>query len=257
MTDLSTLSVAAWVVLVVAAFVIGFSKTAIGGLVMVAAALFAAVLPARWSTGVALLLLIIGDLFAIRAYTRYADWRVLRGLAPWVLVGIAGGAVFLHYAGDVAVKRTIGAILLVLVLVSIVRKLRSTPGDELPPPSVPLEAATGVGSGFMSMVANAGSLIYLYLLRLRLPMLTFLGTGAWYFFVVNLVSGLTRVSVGTYVVATAIGIIPGSFVYAYAGRQLGTINSLKEIASPSVIGAFVLLGLLALVPVVYKRVRAQ
>jgi uncharacterized membrane protein YdjX (TVP38/TMEM64 family) len=77
------------------------------------------------------------------------------------------------------------------------------------------------------------------------------------FFVVNLVSGLTRVSVGTYVAATALGIIPGSFVYAYAGRQLGTINSLKEIASPNVIGAFVLLGLLALVPIVYKRFVAK
>ncbi len=85
-----------------------------------------------------------------------------------------------------------------------------------------------------------------YLLTLRLIPL-------FPFFMVNLVSGLTRVSVGIYVAATAIGIIPGSFVYAYAGRQLGTINSLKEIASPNVIGAFVLLGLLALVPVVYKR----
>jgi len=77
------------------------------------------------------------------------------------------------------------------------------------------------------------------------------------FFVVNLVSGLTRVNVGTYVAATALGIIPGSFVYAYAGRQLGTINSLKEIASPNVIGAFVLLGLLALVPIVYKKFVAK
>lgn len=85
-----------------------------------------------------------------------------------------------------------------------------------------------------------------YLLTLRLIPL-------FPFFIVNLVSGLTRVNVGTYMLATAIGIIPGSFVYAYAGRQLGTISSLKEIASPNVIGAFVLLGLLALVPVVYKR----
>ena len=73
------------------------------------------------------------------------------------------------------------------------------------------------------------------------------------FFVVNLVSGLTRVNVGTYVAATALGIIPGSFVYSYAGRQLGTINSLKDIASPGVIGAFVLLGILALVPSLYKK----
>jgi uncharacterized membrane protein YdjX (TVP38/TMEM64 family) len=89
-----------------------------------------------------------------------------------------------------------------------------------------------------------------YLLTLRLIPL-------FPFFVVNLVSGLTRVNVGTYVAATAIGIIPGSFVYAYAGRQLGTINSLKEIASPNVVGAFVLLGLLALVPGVYKKFFAK
>jgi len=85
-----------------------------------------------------------------------------------------------------------------------------------------------------------------YLLTLRLIPL-------FPFFVVNLVSGLTRVNVGTYVAATAIGIIPGSFVYAYAGRQLGTLSSLKEIASPNVIGAFVLLGLLALAPIVYRK----
>jgi uncharacterized membrane protein YdjX (TVP38/TMEM64 family) len=85
-----------------------------------------------------------------------------------------------------------------------------------------------------------------YLLTLRLiPIFPF--------FALNLVSGLTRMTVGSYVSATAIGIIPGSFVYAYAGRQLGTINSLQDIASPNVIGAFVLLGLLALAPIVYKR----
>lgn len=77
------------------------------------------------------------------------------------------------------------------------------------------------------------------------------------FFVVNLVSGLTRVNVGTYIAATALGIIPGSFVYAYAGRQLGSINSLNEIASPNVIMALVLLGLLALVPSFYGRLKRK
>jgi len=77
------------------------------------------------------------------------------------------------------------------------------------------------------------------------------------FFVVNLVSGLTRMNVSSYVAATALGIIPGSFVYAYAGRQLGTINSLKEIASPNVIAAFVLLGLLALAPTIYKKFKTK
>lgn len=85
-----------------------------------------------------------------------------------------------------------------------------------------------------------------YLLTLRL-------IPAFPFFLVNLVSGLTRVSIGTYVLATALGIIPGSFVFAYAGQALGTINSLKEIVSPNVLLAFTLLGLLALLPTIYKK----
>jgi len=87
-----------------------------------------------------------------------------------------------------------------------------------------------------------------YLMTLRL-------IPAFPFFLVNLVSGLTRVNLGTYVLATSIGIIPGSFVFAFAGRQLGTINSLSEIASPPVLLAFTLLGLLALMPVAYRKWR--
>ncbi|MEW6682881.1 MAG: TVP38/TMEM64 family protein [Nitrospirota bacterium] len=89
-----------------------------------------------------------------------------------------------------------------------------------------------------------------YLLTLRLIPL-------FPFFLVNLASGLTRIRLSTYVAATAIGILPGSVVYANAGRQLGAINSLQDIASPRVVGAFVLLGLLALVPVLYHRLRAR
>lgn len=89
-----------------------------------------------------------------------------------------------------------------------------------------------------------------YLLTLRLiPIFPF--------FLVNLFSGLTRVSVATYIAATAIGIIPGSFVYAYAGRQLGTLNSIAEIATPRVLLAFSLLGLLALVPVLYRKLSSK
>lgn len=73
------------------------------------------------------------------------------------------------------------------------------------------------------------------------------------FFLVNLLSGLTRVKVSTYVVATAVGIIPGSVVYTFAGRQLGTINSISELVSPRLLLAFSLLGLLMLIPVIYRR----
>jgi uncharacterized membrane protein YdjX (TVP38/TMEM64 family) len=89
-----------------------------------------------------------------------------------------------------------------------------------------------------------------YLLTLRLIPL-------FPFFLVNLVSGLTRMTVGTFMTATAIGIIPASFVFANAGRQLGSINALGEIASPRVLGSLALLGLLALVPIVYRKLNRQ
>jgi uncharacterized membrane protein YdjX (TVP38/TMEM64 family) len=106
------------------------------------------------------------------------------------------------------------------------------------------------GSKLGSIQEGFANNAFSYLMTLRLIPL-------FPFFLVNMVSGLTRVSVGTYVAATALGIIPGSFVYAYAGRQLGTINSLKEIASPNVLLAFTLLGILAMVPVLYKKFAAK
>lgn len=85
-----------------------------------------------------------------------------------------------------------------------------------------------------------------YLLTLRLIPL-------FPFFLVNIAAGLTHLPLGTYVLATAVGIVPASFVYANAGRQIGSIESVGDIASPRVVGAFILLGLLALLPVIYRR----
>jgi len=87
-----------------------------------------------------------------------------------------------------------------------------------------------------------------YLLTLRLIPL-------FPFFLVNLASGLTRIRLATYVAATSIGILPGSFVYSNAGKQLGVIESVQDIASIEVLGAFALLGLLSLVPVVYQKLK--
>ncbi len=89
-----------------------------------------------------------------------------------------------------------------------------------------------------------------YLLTLRL-------IPVFPFFLINLACGLTRIRLTTFMSATALGIIPGSFVYANTGKQLGTINSIQEIASPNVLAAFVLLGLLSLFPVIYKRIKGE
>jgi uncharacterized membrane protein YdjX (TVP38/TMEM64 family) len=73
------------------------------------------------------------------------------------------------------------------------------------------------------------------------------------FFLINLAAGLTRLPLRTFFIGTMLGIIPGGFVYVNAGASLATINSLKEVASPRVLGSFALLGLFALVPVVYNK----
>ena len=152
------------------------------------------------------------------------------------IMTLVGGFLFGSLMGTVFVNfgATIGATLAFLAARYVLRDwVEQKFGDRLGP----------IQEGFAK---NAFS----YLMTLRLIPL-------FPFFLVNLVSGLTRVNVGTYVVATSLGIIPGSFVFAYAGRQLGTINSLKEIASPNVLLAFTMLGLLALVPIVYNKFAAK
>jgi len=76
------------------------------------------------------------------------------------------------------------------------------------------------------------------------------------FWLVNLAPAFTPIGLRTYVTATAIGIVPGSFVYANLGQSLGRIESAGQLLSAEIIGALALLGLLALVPVVIKKFRS-
>jgi uncharacterized membrane protein YdjX (TVP38/TMEM64 family) len=77
------------------------------------------------------------------------------------------------------------------------------------------------------------------------------------FFLINLGAGLTNMSLRTFVLGTMVGIIPGSLVFCNAGASLATITSLNEVASPRVLGSFALLGLFALVPVLYQKFKRK
>lgn len=77
------------------------------------------------------------------------------------------------------------------------------------------------------------------------------------FFLINLAAGLTRLPLRTFFLGTMLGIIPGGFVYVNAGASLATIDTLSGIASPRVLGSFALLGLFALVPVLYNKFRSR
>ncbi|MCK9418975.1 MAG: TVP38/TMEM64 family protein [Nitrospirae bacterium] len=77
------------------------------------------------------------------------------------------------------------------------------------------------------------------------------------FFLINLGAGLTRMPLRTYFLGTMVGIIPGSFVFCNAGASLATITSMSEVASPRVLGSFALLGMFALVPVLYQKFKRR
>ncbi|MFN5784315.1 MAG: TVP38/TMEM64 family protein, partial [Novosphingobium sp.] len=76
-----------------------------------------------------------------------------------------------------------------------------------------------------------------YLFSLRL-------VPAFPFFAVNLLMGLTPIRVWTYYWVSQVGMVLGTLVYVNAGTQLARIESLKDIASPALLGSFVALGLL-------------
>jgi pyruvate/2-oxoglutarate dehydrogenase complex dihydrolipoamide dehydrogenase (E3) component/uncharacterized membrane protein YdjX (TVP38/TMEM64 family) len=66
------------------------------------------------------------------------------------------------------------------------------------------------------------------------------------FFVVNLLAGLTALKLHTFYWVSQLGMLAGTAVYVYAGTQLARIESLGDVLSPGLLGAFVLLGVLPL-----------
>lgn len=79
---------------------------------------------------------------------------------------------------------------------------------------------------------------YLFALRL-MPLFPF--------FLVNLLMGLTRITVRRYWWVSQLAMLPATVIFLNAGRELGKVASLRDILSPGVIFAFTLLGLLPLV----------
>ncbi len=212
------LSLAAWVVLALGAVVIGLSKAALPGAGTVAVVLFASVLPAKESTGTILLLLIVGDVFALVSYRRHADWRTIVRMAPAVVLGLVAGAVFLAVATDAVVRVTIGVLLLLVVAVTLWRR-RS--------PSTVAAGAVTVGAyggiaGFTTMVANAaGPVMSMYFLAARFPVQAFLGTSAWFFAVVNVSKLPFSFGLGLITpqgAVTALLLVPVVLAAAFVGR---------------------------------------
>lgn len=226
----------------VAAFVLGVSKTSVPSVGAFGVALLATVVPALESTGVALPVLLLGDLFAIALYARHADVRLLVRLLPGVTVGLVAGYLVVRHLDAAVVTRLIGAILLLSVVGALARRTRTSrrphtshaggadagqalePEPARPGAATPVSLLLGAGAGLSTMVANAGGpMMTLYLLRMRVGTLAFLGTVAWFFFAVNLLKlpfsiGLGLIDAESLRLSAAIA--PGIVAGALVGRRL-------------------------------------
>ncbi len=174
-----------WLVVGFCAFVVGVSKTGLPGLGILHVPLMAMVLPARQSTGILLGMLILGDLFAAGYYHRAAEWKHVLRLLPPALAGIVAGWQAMRFVTNRQLAPIIGGIVLAMLALHYWRTRLH--GDQTPVPTQWWFAALlGFVAGLTTMMANAaGPVMVIYLLAMRLPKFAFIGTSAWFFFVVN------------------------------------------------------------------------
>ncbi|GAA3870072.1 sulfite exporter TauE/SafE family protein [Streptomyces lacrimifluminis] len=250
--------------LAAAAVLVGFSKTAVSGANTVSLAIFAAVLPARESTGVLLPILIAGDVLAVLTYRRHAHWPTLWRLFPAVAVGVVVGTVFLVWADDEVVRTSIGAILLFMSGVTVWRRRRTeaapesesaaeSAGNEPDAVSTPtgrLKARSyGVLGGFTTMVANAGGpVMSMYLLSAGFRKLGFLGTSAFFFLIVNVSkvpfsAGLGLIDGQSLLLdaALVVFVIPGAFLGKWAVSRINQRLFEQLVIAATVVGGAQLL----------------
>ena len=185
-----TLTPEQWIVGIIAALTVGVTKTGIPGIGILIVPLMAIVFGGRLSVGATLPLLIFGDIFAVTWYHQHARWDNLRGLLPWVGIGMAIGVGLLWYTGTHGsrvdwLNVIIGVLVLLMMAVSFARRYW---GDKLVPSSSVGLVSTGVMAGFSTTVSNAaGPVMSIYLSGMvRLSKNEFMGTSAWYFFIFNL-----------------------------------------------------------------------
>jgi uncharacterized membrane protein YdjX (TVP38/TMEM64 family) len=159
-----------------------------------------------------------------------------------LILTIAGGFLFGIWWGTVwvVIGATIGASILFLVA-------RTTLGEAL---------RARAGPMLQKMEAGFGANAFSYLLSLRL-------LPVFPFFIVNVVPAFVGVTLRTFVLATVLGIIPGSFVFASVGAGLGSAfemmmePTLASAITPEIIVGLVSLAVLALAPIGWKKLKAR
>ncbi len=179
-----------WGLLGLCAFLVGVSKTGLPGVGIVVVLIAAFVVPAKASVGLVLPLLIFADIFAAAWYHRKAQWRHIFRLLGFTFIGIVVAAQTLEKINDRQLKAIIGVIVLTLLAVSTWNNYRKSSYLQYDHNSVVRQwifaVVFGFLAGYTTMMANAaGPIMIVYLLAVGLGKIEFVGTTAWFFFIVN------------------------------------------------------------------------
>lgn len=215
----------------------GFSKTAMPVAGVVAGPLLAAALGPTVAAGFAVPLLLLGDLMGLLYFRQHANWRLIAKIVPGVLVGFAITALLFMFASTSVIARVIGVLLLVSVVLEIVRRRTRTfeEADEVSDETTGvrrLEAGFyGTLTGVTTMAANAGgAAMTLYLVKMRVPMLAFMGTSVWFFFILNLIKVPLVVPLGLITEQSLIAnlwfapvLIAGAFIGIFTFRRMNQV----------------------------------
>ncbi|MBN2449177.1 MAG: sulfite exporter TauE/SafE family protein [Lentisphaeria bacterium] len=174
-----------WLLALGCAVILGTSKAGLPGLGLLAAPILASAFRAKVSMGIMLPLLVCGDVFAVFYYHRHADWRMLWRLLPAAFSGVIVGSLILNRITDGQLRVGIGVIVLIMVVLTVLRN-RGIIRDERLPKGAATAAVTGLVAGITTMMAHAaGPVMQVYFLAMGLKKDAFIGTGAWFFMLVN------------------------------------------------------------------------
>lgn len=179
--DMSTLD---WLVIMICGMLIGMSKVGVPGVSMIVVPALAFIFGAKQSTGVLLPILMMADVFGVAYYRRHASWAHLVKVLPWAVVGLF----IALWIGDIVNDEQFKNMIAILVFISIGLMLWQDrrKGEHLFPDKWWFAAAMGILGGFATMIGNvAGPVFAIYLLAMHLPKNSFIGTGAWFFMIIN------------------------------------------------------------------------
>jgi uncharacterized membrane protein YfcA len=173
-----------WLLLFLCAALIGMSKVGVPGVSLFVVPVLAIIFGGKASTGILLPILIMGDWFGVGYFHRHAKWKYLWKLLPWAFVGIG----IALWAGQVVSDVWFKNIIAILVFVCIGLMLwEDRQKNSYFPDSWWFAALMGILGGFATMIGNvAGPIFAIYLLAMHLPKNNYIGTGAWFFLIINL-----------------------------------------------------------------------